>query len=269
MKSRQTLSNSIFFMTLRDRAKGSFIWIACIFCLTLFIVGLFESVADSYSELSDVFSKEIQAFIGDVTIMNTPAGRLAIELYELILPLILIIIAIGFGSSAIGNEEDSSTLELLLASPVSRSTILFQKTAAIIFQLGIISIASYAAVFFGTFLFTFPIDLSNVFAANIMMWLLGIWFGFLALSVQCVTGKSSVATGLGILIAVLAYFANVLPKLINDIELAKYFSPFYLYNSSKLLNEGSNISHILIMVVCVCIFYYIAHYAFIRRDLGI
>ena len=263
------MSNSIFFMTLRERSKGSFIWVTCIFFMTLLIVGLFESVADSYSEISDIFSKEMQAFIGDVTIINTPAGWLAIELYELILPLILIIIAIGFGSSAIGTEEDSSTLELLLASPVSRSTILFQKASAVIFQLGIISLASYTAVFFGTFLFTFPIDLLNVFAANVMVWLLGIWFGFLALSVQCVTGKRSVATGLGTLIAVLTYFANVLPKLINDIELVKYFSPFYLYNSSKLLNEGSNISHILIMVVCACIFYYIAHYTFVRRDLGI
>ena len=119
----------LFHSILRERSKGSFIWATCIFFMTLFIVGLFESVADSYSEISDVFSKEIQAFIGDVTIINTPAGWLAIELYELILPLMLIIIAIGFGSSAIGTEEDSSTLELLLASPVSRSTILFQKAS--------------------------------------------------------------------------------------------------------------------------------------------
>ena len=46
-------------------------------------------------------------------------------------PLLLMIAAIGAGAGAIAGEEERGTLELLLANPLSRRRLVLEKTAAV------------------------------------------------------------------------------------------------------------------------------------------
>ena len=85
------------------------------------------------------------------------------------------------GSSAIGAEEDSGTLELLLASPISRSRIIIEKSIALITVTLIIANIVFLAVCLSNALFTFGIDLIDVFICTISLSPFGLFFGFFAL----------------------------------------------------------------------------------------
>ena len=63
------------------------------------------------------------------------AGYLGSELFSFMVPLLLLIAAVGAGARAIAGEEERGTLDLLLANPVSRRRLVLEKLAALAAEL--------------------------------------------------------------------------------------------------------------------------------------
>ena len=155
------------------------------------------------------------------------AGWLGIELYGIFLPVVLAIIGVSSGSTAIGSEEDSCTLELLLASPGSRTRIVVEKSLSITIQIGLVAISVWVGVALGTFLFPFEVSLIDVLLATLMAWLYGISISYLSLCVHSITGRKGFAIGVGSLFVGFSYIVNILAQLLNSLSGLKYLSTFY------------------------------------------
>ncbi len=92
---------------------------------------LFNKFSDQLSPFVNMMPAGMKAVVGDLAIGTTPEGWLSIELFPLVAMVGVVITAIILGAGVIGREEDSGTLELLLASRRTRVTIVLQKYAAI------------------------------------------------------------------------------------------------------------------------------------------
>ena len=259
---------AVFTRTLRERRLSTAIYSFALSASALMYVALYKDFASQLDVFAKNYPENLNAFFGDITAAATPEGWLAIELYSLFLPLILAIVGIGFGASAIGKEENSGTLELLLASPVSRSRIIFQKALAMAVQLGIISFSAWLGVVVGMLFFEFDVSLLHVAWSSLAAWLLAMTYGCLALAAQSVTSKRSVGLGVGAGIVIVTYLANAISQLVDWIEPAKYISPFYYYDVEKVIVDGPS-EKILVLVTASAVFYLVAHLAFLRRDTGV
>ena len=264
------MPNAILTITLIQRWRGIVLWSSGMILIALIFTGFYDSFQSEIKSMIEAAPAPLQAFYGvGSQDASSPAGWLGLELYGFILPLVLVTIGIGFGGSAIGEEENSGTLELLLSSPVSRTTILVHKALAIEIQLALVATSVWLGILIGTMLFPFDISLVRVFWASFMAWLLGGLMGCLALSVQSLTQSRSYAVGIGASVLLVSYLANILSNLMNSLDYLRYISPLHYYSGSNVLITGPYWVHILALSTVSAALFVLALINFSKRDTGI
>ena len=168
------MQHSIFSVSLTSKWKSTLIWSISMTLLALMFAALYESFAGEIEDMAEIAPAAMEAIWGgNLDYADTPAGWLGLELYGIFLPLVLAIIGVSSGAAAIGSEEDSGTLELLLASPVGRTRIVVEKSLSVSAQLAIVGMSVWFGVALGTLLFPFEVSLTHVLAATLMGWLFG------------------------------------------------------------------------------------------------
>ena len=109
------------------------------FSLGMILIGIyvttvwpsFEDSSEQIDQILKSFPDAITAFIGD-TSMSTIEGFMNIEIFEFFAPIIIAVYAITKGADSIAQEEETHTLDQLLSLPISRISILLQKSFALI-----------------------------------------------------------------------------------------------------------------------------------------
>ena len=104
------------------------------------------------------------------------------------LPLLLLVYAIGAGSRAIAGEEESGTLDLLLAHPLSRRRLLAEKLGAMAVEVGVIAAATAAVVVVAAQLVSMDVSVGRIVAGVLAITLLALAHGGVALLVGAATG---------------------------------------------------------------------------------
>ncbi len=263
------MTYSILFKGLRDKKVSTLSWAFALFVFAMLFAAMYKIVAGDLNTYIASFPDEFSAFLGDFSKATTTSGWLGIELYGLFVPLILAIVGASNGASTIGKEEDSGTLELLLASPISRSSIVTQKTATVLFILLFIALGPYFGAALGTLIFEFDVNLFNVFWASVSAWMLGVFFAMLSLAVQGVTGKTRLSFGVGSGVVAFTYALIVISKLVDSLESLKYISPFHYYNVDEILESGPNFTIMSVLIICAILLFSVALAVFSKRDTGV
>lgn len=260
---------SILLRTLWERRISTAVWSLSMGVFALLFAWVFEIYKDQVADFAVGLPEQMSAIIGDLAGAATPAGFLAIELYSLFLPLVLAIVGIGFGASAIGREEESGTLELLLASPISRSRIILQKLAAIKVVLLAIPFVTWLGVMLGKAIFPFDVNLSDVALASLSVFLLGMVYAMAALAGQSVSGRRKTGLAIGGGLLTVTYVADIVSKMVEKLENIKYISPFYYFDISNVLSGEGQLGNFLVLIAAASLLYLVAHISFLRRDTGI
>ncbi len=264
------MQHSIFSVSLTSKWKSTLIWSISMTLLALMFAALYESFAGEIEDVAEIAPAAMEAIWGgNLDYVDTPAGWLGLELYGIFLPLVLAIIGVSSGAAAIGSEEDSGTLELLLASPVGRTRIVVEKSLSVSAQLAIVGMSVWFGVALGTLLFPFEVSLTHVLAATLMGWLFGTTTSYFAMCVQSITGKKGVAIGFGAGLVASSYIANILSQLINGFSYLKYISIFYYYDGANVLIEGLKVESLMVLLGGLIITFMISIRFFRVRDTGI
>lgn len=128
------------------------------------------------------------------------------------------------GVTALAKEEKDHTAEFLLTHPISRSRVVTGKLAAVIFQILILnalvlllSFGSIAAV--GETIPWEELGLMHLAFLLMQLELAGICFG-----ISAFLRRGSAGVGLGL--AAVMYFMNILANLSENLEFLKYLTPF-------------------------------------------
>ena len=259
--------NSIYFRNMWDRRKSLTIWTIVLSLLTMLIIAMYDSVGREAAQLFE--NSNFTAFFGGEIDSSSPAGWLGFELYAIFLPICLAIITIGIGASTIGSEEESGTLELLLASPINRSRIIIEKAIMLITVAVIIPMIIFLTVCLSNSLFIFGIKLINVFFCTILLSLFGIFFGFFALAMQSLTKKRNLGISITGFYVGASYFMNTLHTIWDSIEPMKYLSPFYYYDGNIVLQGTVESINIIVLIVGIVLLFLTAYFSFMNRDTGV
>ena len=116
----------------------------------LIIVALYPQFKNSVS-LNQLTKNgnAVAALFGATGSLTSPAGWLDANIYANFLPLIMLLITIGYGASCIAGQDEDGTLSLAAALPIPRRTILLQKALTLAVQAVLLGLATMICVLIG------------------------------------------------------------------------------------------------------------------------
>ena len=258
--------------SLRDIRRGFLWWSLGLIGFVALIVSVYPTVHSnpSLKKLSKDYPQALQSFLafGGAVDYSSAAGYLGIELFSLMVPLLLLVAAIGTGAGAIAGEEERGTLELLLANPVSRTKVVLEKTIALVAEIAGLGVVLWLALWVGALLANMDISAGHLAAATFSAVLLALAYGAIAILLGAATGKRSLAIGLTAAAAVAAYLVNGLAPLVDALDVVQKLSPFYHYAVGDPLREGISFTHMAVLVAIAVVATALAPWFFSRRDVA-
>lgn len=260
---------------LRQRRAAIFWWTLGSIILTVAILALYPSIRDQANQLNKVINALPQGVrelkTGGASSVNVadPIAFLNSQLFYATLPILWIILAITRGSSVLGREEQSGTLELLLSRPISRGRLLVAKAGSLLTEFIIVGGVTLAAILIFAPLFDLHISSGRLAIATVYTVLFSISFGVIAFTLQAassVTRRASVA--IAVLVSFGGYLIASLSGLTDWLKTPAKFAPFHYFAPDKImhgqLSFGLNAYLIGVLVLAIVVSYL----GFRRRDIN-
>jgi ABC-2 type transport system permease protein len=194
---------------------------------SLAIVVLFPSFAGDtgLDQLAESNSALMAAF-GVSGSLTTPAGWLNVNLFNNFVPLIAIVLTVGYGAWCLAGQDEAGTLALTATLPVTRVRMVLDKALALLLQALPAVVLTFGCVLVGR-AFELPIGIGPLAGTSVAVLLLAIDFGALALLLGAVTGSRGLALSVASGVAAAAYLISSLAPVISWLGPAKHVSPFY------------------------------------------
>ncbi len=229
---------------------------------------IFFAVGSSLeSQMDDMLQGLPEAFTG--LIGGTESNYAIAELFGLVAPIALLVVAIAGGVDAVAGEERNRTADLLLTQPVTRRHVVRSKAGVLAVNIGIT--AGFVLVGNALWATVIPLngfDPSDAVGISIHLYFLGVAFGMFALAVGTSTGSPGAGMAAAGGLAVLANLTAGLLPLVEGLESGAKISPWYYYNGSNPIVNGLDLGHIGVLAAIAGVSFAVALVAVELRDIG-
>jgi len=257
------------------RRRGVLIW-WCLGSAILIagIMSIYPAIHHQADQLNKVFNQLPEGLrqfkTGGATSINLadPMAFLNSQLFYVTLPILWIILALSRGSAVLGREEQSHTLELLLARPLSRSRLLVSKALALILEFVAVGLVALAVIVglapsLGLHISTWHLVLATLYTLAFSL-----SFGLIAFALQASSSLTRrAASAIAILLSFGGYLVASLSSLTHWLINPAKLAPYHYFTPDKVLNgqpvHGLDIYLLGIVVLSVLISYF----GFRRRDI--
>jgi beta-exotoxin I transport system permease protein len=261
-----------FAKTLRDARRAIGWWSLGLIATAALMIAVYPSVRDNpdLNKMVENYPDAFKAFLGlgENVDYTSAVGYLNSELFAFMVPLLLLIAAIGAGARATAGEEERGTLDLLLANPISRRRLVLEKLAALAAEIAILASVLWLALLVGIEAIGMNISPARLAAATLAAALLAFAFGAIALFLGAALGRRGAAIGIAAAGAVAAYLISSLAELVDFLKPLRGASPFYHYTANDALRAGLAVEHIGFLLLLGVAAVVAALIAFQRRDLA-
>lgn len=256
-----------------DRKRSFLWWSVGVVALVLFTVALYPTLKGQAS-LDDVVKQmpaAVRSMFGLSTVipLSSPAGYLQGRLFGSLLPVLLIVFGIGLGARAIAGSEQEGTLELLLANPVTRRTVVVERYLALVALLaGLTAVFAVSLVVlslpFGALDGVPATGLAGVTVATFGIALL---HATIAFGVGAATGRRALALSSATIVAVAGYLLQGLLGLSDAVHPLRFLTPWHWYLGRNMLAQGVAPDGVIVPLVVSAVIVAVGAAAFVRRDL--
>ena len=251
------MAAELFRRGLSDHRRALAGWCLGIAAYVALIASIFPSIKNSpgLNDLIESYPDVIKSLFGITGTGNltSGAGFLDAELFSFMLPLFVLVLAVGSGARTFAGEEDAGRLELVLSYPIRRRRAIVAKGAATAGEVIVASAAATAGLL--AFDAIVGLDLSLAHLASSFPWLvaLGLFFGWLALAVGAAYPSRSLAIGVAAAAAAAGYLVAGLHSLAAWLDPFRFLSPFWLVGSSPLQNGADAVGTAVVFAAAVVI----------------
>ncbi|HTW09080.1 MAG TPA: ABC transporter permease subunit [Acidimicrobiales bacterium] len=195
------------------------------------------------------------ALFGITGSLTSPGGWLNANLWANFFPLVILLMAVGYGAAAIAGQDEDGLLCLLSTLPVRRRSLVFQKAAAMVAQAALLTFAVMLCVLVGKS-FQVSIDPWHVVSASVAIFLMGMDFGLIAMAVGSATGKRGATLGAVTCLAAASYLVSSLAPVVTWLKPVRYASLFFWSVGNDQIVSGASPADLVVLVaVCLAALY--------------
>lgn len=223
---------------LRQGRISFLIWTASIGLLLSICVFLFPEMKGEMEDVNDLFSSMgsfTSAFGMDRLNFGTLTGYYAVECGN-VLGLGGAFYAALCAVSMLSKEEKDRTAEFLLTHPISRFRIITEKLIAILIQITAMNLVIYACSVGAMTAIGEEIPWTALNLLHSAYYLLQIELAGICFGISAFMRKGSAGIGLGI--AALMYFLNLIANIAEVADFLKYITPFGYCEGADILTNG-------------------------------
>jgi ABC-2 type transport system permease protein len=256
---------SVFEKALRDERRGLIGWTIGMVVFGAYLLAVFPTIHGNadMKKLLESYPEAMRKMFS-LRDFTTGSGFLQTEMFSFLVPLLLMLVAVLWGSDATSGEEDRRTIDLLLANPVERWRVVAEKFAGLA-----VGLAVFVAVLVGGAAVGLGVAIARLVAAVLAAYLFALAFGALALAIGAATGRRGLARGISAAVGVASYLVSGLAGLASWLRPVRPASLFYQTLGREPLFTGFAPLRSLLVVGVVVVFVAAAAWAFERRDLAV
>lgn len=222
---------------LRQGRLSFLIWTAAIGFLLAVCIFLFPEMKGEMDGMNDLFSSMgsfTEAFGMDKVRFGTLTGFYAVECGN-ILGLGGAFFASLCAVSILAKEEKEHTAEFLLTHPVRRVHIVTEKLTAVLLQILLLNIIVYALAAVSIALIGEELPWKELTLLHLAYFLLQTELAGICFGISAFLRRGSIGIGLGI--AALMYFLNLIANISEQAEFLKYITPFGYADGSDIVSR--------------------------------
>ncbi|MFG3442276.1 ABC transporter permease subunit [Nonomuraea sp. NPDC047897] len=260
--------------SLRDQRRSLLGWsLGLSAFLTLYLGVVYPSIVqDPATYSAQALAKypgALRDLMGGLQDFATALGFLQSVVYQLMVPALFVVCAVGLAGRSLAGPEESGTFELVVTLPMSRRSLVARLFAAL--ALGLLIVAAVTllvvcALAAGTGM---DVGFDRILAAHTGVYLLALLFGTVTLAVGAATGRRAVASAAVGAWAVLGYMVVTVGRNVEAVAWLKWVSPFHYYAEGRPLYQGLPAGDYLVLAGAVAVFAFVAVLTFDRRDVGV
>lgn len=256
--------------TLR-RKRGQIIgWGIGLFLYGFLMSGFFANIkemGDQMQQLLESYPPELLAFFPSITELATPVGYLDTELFSF-MPLIIGIFSIGAGAGLLVSDEEKGILDLVLAHPVSRTSLFWGRVLGYLVTTIIILLAGWSGLLIPAE--NAGLDLSAVEFLRPYMSLFAnqLVFGSAALALSMILPSVRMAGGFAGALLVGNFLLIGISNINTGLEPLYKVTPFYFTQGAKAI-ENMDWGALGVLLGVSMVFILIAWWLFQRRDIRV
>lgn len=232
----------VFKRELRRNLKAFLIWTVSTAMFLAMIVAFYPYIADNAMDYERMLEQlppaMLSAFNLDQLSLADPLGWYGTEGYVLFL-IFASVYAIQLGAGILSKEEDERTIDFLLAKPISRAQIVWEKIWGMNIYLLFFNVICSAVTFVGLEMVKQQaydrLTLLYLFTAAYMVQIV---FASLGLLMSVFITKAKAILPLSIGIALGSYIISVMAKMSEQVESLKYFTPFSYAEAGEIVSNG-------------------------------
>jgi ABC-2 type transport system permease protein len=251
--------------------RFSIVWwsigVAAFIAVNLAFYPSFKDQSQQLSEAMSQIPESAVALFSDTGEFFSPVGYLSSQVFYLMLPLLLGILAISLGSSLLAREEKDGTLELLLSRPISRSALLTGKLIAGLVITLIPAIVATLVTIGLAKLVELEVSTKGILLASVAATLLSLSFGGIAFLLTAL-GKMRIASvAIATLFALGGYIISSLTDIASWLKWPAKLFPFSYYMPAEIMNDNYNWMNILYILGLLTVCVFCAFIVFRKRDI--
>lgn len=223
---------------LRQGRTAFLIWTTSVGALLAICIFLYPEMKGQMNGVNDVFASMgsfTEAFGMDRLNFGTLIGFYAVECGN-ILGLGGAFFASLCAVGILSKEEKYKTAEFLLTHPVSRKRILTEKLAAVLIQLTGLNLIIYALSIGSIAAVGEEIPWKEINLLHLGYYMLQLELGGICFGISAFVRKGSAGIGLGI--AAMLYFLNLVANVADVAEFLKYITPFGYCEGADIVSNG-------------------------------
>lgn len=259
------------------RRKSSIIWWSLgSVILIATILFIYPSIRDQAAQFNKVINELPEGLRGLKTggVSNTldvadPISYLNSQLFYATLPILWIILTITRSGAVLGKEEQTHTIELLLARPISRSKLLASKALAVLLESAIVTIVSFV----GVFVFAQAVDLQvaswPLLETTVLTMLFCLSFGAIAFALQAastLTRRMAITTA--VFVGFGGYILASLSGLTDWLKGPAKIAPYHYFAPDKILHGDISAGFTVYLVAVFVLAAFMSWFGFRKRDVS-
>ncbi|HET7673758.1 MAG TPA: ABC transporter permease subunit [Candidatus Saccharimonadales bacterium] len=254
-----------------QRKVSTIWWSISIFALIFVTLIVYPPFRDEAQQLQKSFENlpdaAIQLFGGSADFFS-PVGFLNSQIFFIVLPLALGILAITVGHGILGKEEQDLTIESLLSRPISRTKLLLAKALTAIIILTFVSLVCLITTLATIRLVDLEVADKPIILTMSACYLMSLSLGAIAFLFSSV-GRKIRGAGIGIatFIALGGYIISSLAGTVDWLRIPAKAFPFHYYQSEAILKGFYNWNNVYFFVGIIIFCTVFSWLSFRRRDI--
>lgn len=264
------MMRSLISRTLFERRWFITGWSLVFAVMTALVVIFYPSFSDSSAidQLSKTMPQQLQGLIGDPDQYRTLEGFIASQIYDIRMPIMIMIMGLMLALGLTVREEESGELRSLSMLSISRTRILSEKWLAALLIIAVLNLVAVAGTYVGVVSLGEDIPHELIWRLMALSTVFGAVAFTIPFSIGLMSGRRAPTMFVGLVVTIGSFLLTTFAKAVDWLRDWERLSLVHYYDTSIILDKKFDIADLWILLSVTVIMLGLAILAFRNRDIA-